>query len=209
MEELKCDHDDHEEYIENYLQEVVDITKNIDKAEIEKAINILYDAWKNDKQIFVFGNGGSASAATHFAADLSKTTMIKGKKRFKGISLFDNIPLVTAWINDEGWENVYIGQLQNLHQQGDVAISFSVHGGKGKGNSGEWSQNLTKAMQYVKDRKGKVIGISGFDGGSFNELSDASIIVPKNSTPLVEGFHGDIQHMIIFRLKQMIAKAKE
>jgi D-sedoheptulose 7-phosphate isomerase len=206
VEELKTDHSSHEEYIKNYLNEVVDITRTINRNEIKKAIEILFDAWKNDNQVFVFGNGGSASTATHFAADLSKTTIIKGKKRFKGISLFDNVPLVTAWINDEGWENVYRGQLENLFQPGDVAIAISVHGGKGRGNATEWSQNLTRALQYAKDNRGKCIGISGFDGGSFNELCDASIIVPKNSTPLVEGFHGDITHLIIFRLKELIAR---
>ena len=205
MEALKTDHEDHEDYIDYYFNEVSDITKKIDKNEIAKAIDLLFEAWKQDRQVFLFGNGGSASTATHFAADLSKTTMMKGKKRFKGISLFDNVPLVSAWINDEGWENVYTGQLENLFQPGDVGIAVSVHGGKGRGNSGEWSQNLTKAMQYIKDRDGKIIGLAGFDGGSFKELADACIVVPKNSTPLVEGFHGDIQHLIIFRLKQLIS----
>jgi D-sedoheptulose 7-phosphate isomerase len=208
MEQLKTDHLTNEEYIKSYLQEIVNITRDIDINEIDKAINILFEAWKNDSQVFLFGNGGSASTATHFAADLSKTTMIKGKKRFKGISLFDNVPLVSAWINDEGWENVYLGQLENLHQPGDVVVAVSVHGGKGRGNAGEWSQNLTKAMQYAKDREGKIIGMAGFDGGAFKELCDACIIVPKDSTPLVEGFHGDIQHMIIFRLKQLISEYK-
>lgn len=209
MEELKCDQEKNSDYIDHYFDQVIDITKKIDRPEIDRAISILFDAWKSDSQIFVFGNGGSASTATHFAADLSKTTIIKGKKRFRGISLFDNVPLVSAWINDEGWQNVYTGQLKNLYQKGDVAIAISVHGGAGKGNAGEWSQNLTRGLQYVKDNGGKTIGISGFDGGSFNELCDASIVVPKDSTPLVEGFHCDIQHLIIFRLKQMIKDYKE
>jgi len=195
------------EYINGYMQDVKGIIENIDREEINKAINILLDAWKNDRQVFVFGNGGSASTASHFAADLSKTTIVKGKKRFKGISLFDNVPLVTAWINDEGWENVYLGQLENFHQPGDVAIAISVHGGAGRGNAGEWSQNLTKALQYVKDRGGKCIGLAGFDGGAFKQLCDACIVIPKESTPLVEGFHSDVQHLIIFRLKELIANS--
>ncbi len=195
-------------YIENYMKEVVNITETIDKNEIDKAINILFEAWKNDKQIFLFGNGGSASTATHFAADLTKTTIIEGKRRFKGISLFDNVPLVTAWINDSGWENVYVGQLENFCQPGDIGIAISVHGGKGRDKGGPWSQNLTKAMQFIKDKGGQVIGMSGFDGGAFKEIADACIIVPKDSTPLVEGFHCDIQHLIIFRLKELIKNYK-
>jgi D-sedoheptulose 7-phosphate isomerase len=196
----------HEEYTKKYFDDIKNICDTIDVGEIDKAIDILFDAWKNDKQVFLIGNGGSAGNASHFAADLSKTTIIKGKKRFRGISLFDNVPLVSAWINDEGWENVYTGQLENLYQQGDVIIALSVHGGAGKGNSGEWSQNLTRAMQYVKDRGGKVIGFAGFDGGAFREISDACVIVPKDSTPLVEGFHADLQHLIIFRLRELIGQ---
>jgi D-sedoheptulose 7-phosphate isomerase len=198
----------HTEYINQYLADVEDIIKKIDKKEINKAINILFDAWKNDKHVYFMGCGGSAGTASHFAADLSKTTMCKGKKRFKSISLVDNPSLTTAWINDEGWENVFKGQIENFMQPGDVVVGLSVHGGSGKGNALAWSQNLTKAMQYVKDNGGKAIGIAGFDGGAFKEITDACIIVPKDSTPLVEGFHGDLQHLIIFKLKEMIAEYK-
>jgi D-sedoheptulose 7-phosphate isomerase len=197
------------EFIEQYLADVSDMAKKIDRNEINKAINILFDAWKNDKHVYFMGCGGSAGTASHFAADLSKTTMCKGKKRFKSISLVDNPSLMLAWINDEGWENVFVGQIENFMQPGDVVVGLSVHGGSGKGNALAWSQNLTKAMQYVKDNGGKAIGIAGFDGGAFKELGDVCIIAPKDSTPLVEGFHCDIQHLIIFKLKEMIANYKE
>nr|MDO8118424.1 SIS domain-containing protein [Candidatus Sigynarchaeota archaeon] len=196
-------------YIDEYFNEIKDIIDKIDRHQIDAAIEILFEVWKNGGQVFFFGNGGSASTAMHFAADLSKTTIIPGKKRFKSISLCDNFPLASAWINDEGWENVYVGQLENLYQSGDVAVAISVHGGRGKGGAGQWSQNLTRAMQFVKDRGGKVIGIAGFDGGAFKSLSDACIIVPKESTPLVEGFHADIQHLIIYRLKEKMQRARD
>jgi len=193
-------------YIDKYMDEVKDIIDNIDRDQIAKAIDILFEAWKNNNNVYFIGCGGSLGTASHFAADLSKTTMIKGKKRFKSISLVDNPSLMTAWINDEGWDSIFVGQIENFIQKGDVVVALSVHGGVGKANAGKWSQNLTKAMQFVKDRGGKAIGIAGFDGGAFKKLADACIIVPKNSTPLVEGFHSDIQHMIIFRLKEMIKK---
>ncbi|MBD3203188.1 SIS domain-containing protein [Candidatus Woesearchaeota archaeon] len=192
------------EYIENFFKESKQILDNIDKNDVEKFITILFDAWKNDSQIFIFGNGGSASTATHFAADLSKTAIVKGKKRFKGISLFDNVPLVSAWINDEGWENVYLGQLQNFFQKGDIAMAISVHGGSGEGNAGEWSQNLLKGLQYAKDNGGKALGMSGFDGGAMKKMADCCIVVPFDATPHVEAFHVVLHHMIVFRLKQMI-----
>lgn len=197
------------DYIDAYMNDIKDIIEKIDRGQICKAIDILFDAWKAGKQVFFLGNGGSAGTATHFAADLSKTTIVPGKKRFKAISLCDNIPLTSAWINDEGWENVYVGQLENLYQEGDVVVGISVHGGSGKGQAGQWSQNLMKAMQHVKDKGGKVIGMAGFDGGAFKHVSDACIIVPKESTPLVEGFHGDLQHLIIFRLKEKIQRDRD
>lgn len=197
-----------EEYIRNYLNDVKKICDTIDSEAIDKAINILFEAWKNDAHVYLMGCGGSASTASHFAGDLSKTTIVPGKKRFKVISLVDNVPCVSAWINDEGWESVFKGQIENFMMPGDVAVGISVHGGKGKGNAGEWSQNLTVAMQYVKENGGKAIGLAGFDGGAFKELCDACIIVPIDSTPLVEGFHCDIQHLIIFRLKELISNHK-
>ncbi len=195
------------EFIQTYLEDVKDIASQIDREEINKAIKILFDAWKTDNHVYFIGCGGSAGTASHFAADLSKTTMCKGKKRFKALSLVENPSLTTAWINDEGWENVFVGQIENFMKPGDVVVALSVHGGSGKGNALAWSQNLTKAMAYVKDHGGKAIGLAGFDGGAFKELADACVIVPKNSTPLVEGFHSDIQHMIIFRLKELIEKS--
>jgi len=209
MEALKSDQKTNDEYVDNYLKEVIDVCNKIDKKEIDKAINILFEAWKNGKHVFLIGCGGSASTASHFAGDLSKTTIVPGKKRFKAISLVDNTPVVSAWTNDEGWQSVFKGQIENFMQPGDVVLGISVHGGSGKGNAGTWSQNMTLAMQYVKDNGGKCIGLAGFDGGAFKELCDACITVPKDSTPLVEGFHGDIQHMIIFRLKQMIANSDQ
>jgi D-sedoheptulose 7-phosphate isomerase len=195
---------ENEKFIEEYLNDVVEIARNIDRRQIAKAIDILYEAWKGGRNVYTMGCGGSASAASHFAADLSKTTIVKGKKRFKAISLVDNTPCVSAWTNDEGWVSVFQGQIENFMQEDDVVVGFSVHGGSGKGNAGEWSQNLTKAMQYVREHGGKCIGFSGFDGGAFKKLCDACIVVPKDSTPLVEGFHGDVQHLIIIRLRQLI-----
>ncbi|MFH1173782.1 MAG: SIS domain-containing protein [archaeon] len=194
----------HEDYIATYLDEIQDIAINIDRTAIAKAVDILFEAWQKGNHVYVAGCGGSAGTASHFAADLAKTTMSKNKKRIKAISLVENPSLITAWINDEGWDNVFVGQIENFIKRGDVIVCFSVHGGKGRGNALAWSQNLTKAMQFVKDKGGKAIGIAGFDGGAFTELADACIIVPKNSTPLVEGFHGDIHHLIIFRLKELI-----
>ena len=85
-----------------------------------------------------------------------------------------------------------------------MGIGISVHGGSGKDVGGQWSQNLLKGLQYIKDHGGKTIGLSGFDGGPMAALVDAPLVVRADSTPLVEGFHVVLHHLIIFRLKEMV-----
>lgn len=177
----------------------------ISQERIDEAIEILFQAWKDERTIFVMGNGGSASTATHFAADLVQCTLSPHKKRMRAMSLFDNVPLSSALVNDRGWDNVYLEQLQTFAQKGDVGIGISVHGGSGQDKAGKWSQNLLKGLQYIKDLGGPTIGLIGFDGGAIKDLVDVPIIVPANSTPLVEGFHMVLHHLIVFRLKEKIA----
>jgi len=193
-----------EKQIEKYFTEIKEICDNINREEINKAIEMLFDAWKNGNQVFFCGNGGSASTATHFMCDLFKVTIVDGKKRFKAFCLNDNIPLMTALINDDGWDNLFIEQLKNLYRKGDVIICLSVHGGSGHDKAGIWSQNLLKAMDYVKQNGGKTIGFAGFDGGDMKKLADVCVVVPFDATPHVEAFHVVLQHLIAFRLKEKI-----
>ncbi|MFC1914664.1 SIS domain-containing protein [Chloroflexota bacterium] len=195
------------EFIEKYLQEVKEIADAIPVVNIDKAIELLFLAWQNGNQVFICGNGGSASTATHFACDLAKTTAIPDKKRFRTECLNDNIPLMLAIINDDGFNNLFYEQLRNKFQKGDILICISVHGGSGKDKAGLWSQNLLKAMNYVKENGGKNIGLSGFDGGAMKEIADTCIVVPMNSTPHVESFHLVLEHIICSRLRQRIEES--
>ena len=190
--------------IDDYLSEIRKITEAISVEDIDKVIRLLYQAWQDGNQVFICGNGGSASTATHFTCDLAKTTIVDGMKRFKAICLNDNVPLVSALTNDEGFENLYYEQLRSLYREGDVLICISVHGGAGQDKAGLWSQNLLKAMQYVHDNGGKTIGLSGFDGGPMKEMADACIVVPADSTPQVESFHLALEHLICSCLKRNI-----
>ena len=181
-----------------YLEQVSAISKGfIDSEEYTKVINILFDCYKRKGVVYTMGCGGSASTATHFAADLAKT--VGG---FKAISLVDNIPLVSAYTNDLGWEDVFASQLDAWLTRDDVLVGFSVHGG-----NKQWSGNLTKAMKLAKERGAKIIGFSGFDGGAMKELADACLTVPTDSevygTPLVEGLHVVLNHAIIFDLREL------
>jgi D-sedoheptulose 7-phosphate isomerase len=184
------------EYITKYFEDAKEILDNLSKEDISKVIDILSDARKKGKKVFICGNGGSASTATHMACDLFKLGGIKA------ISIKENVPLATAIINDEGWSELYVQQLERLYDEGDVLITISVHGGSGKDKAGLWSQNLVKAIDYVNKHKGTTIGFSGFDGGVMKELTDVCVVVPFNSTPHVESFHMVLEHLIAFRLHE-------
>ena len=200
---------ENEEEIEQYLKEIKEICNNISRDDIDSAIELLFDAWKNGNSVYFCGNGGSAGTANHFMCDLFKVTVVEGKKRFKAYCLNDNVPLMTALINDDGWDNLYIEQLKNLFEKGDVLICLSVHGGSGRDKAGAWSQNLLKAMDYAKKNGGKTIGFAGFDGGSMKDIANVCVIVPFNATPHVEAFHVVLQHLIASRLREKIIEYKD
>jgi D-sedoheptulose 7-phosphate isomerase len=196
------------EFINNYLSEVKSVAEAIAVEDVDRVIEILFEAWKSGNRVFTCGNGGSASTATHFACDLVKTAAPEGKRGFKAECFNDNIPLMLALINDEGFDNLYVEQLRTKFQRGDVILCISVHGGAGRDKASLWSQNLLKAMTYARENGGKAIGLSGFDGGPMKEIADACIVVPAHSTPLVESFHLVLEHLIAFRLKEMIAEER-
>lgn len=198
---------DNKDFIQNYLSEAKRVTEVLSVDNIDRAIGLLFEAWENGNQVFTCGNGGSSSTATHFACDLAKITAAPSKIGFKVECLNDNIPLMLAIINDEGFDSLFYEQLKAKFQKGDVLICISVHGGAGKDKAGLWSQNLLMAMKYAKDKGGKTIGLSGFDGGPMKEIADACIVIPINSTPHVESFHLVLEHLICSCLKEKIARA--
>ncbi|OGY12956.1 MAG: hypothetical protein A3A58_01200 [Candidatus Blackburnbacteria bacterium RIFCSPLOWO2_01_FULL_41_27] len=193
----------------NYFQQVAELSKKYaNSKEYKSALKILFECWERGGVVFTMGCGGSASTATHFAADLAKTTISGKNKGFKTVGLIDNIPLVSAWTNDKGWGTVFSGQLAPWLTKKDVLVGFSVHGGAGEGDAGPWSQNLVQAMTFAQKKGAKIIGFSGFDGGAMKKMADVCLLVPTTSevygTGLVEGFHSVIAHGLIFCLKEQI-----
>ena len=196
------------DFIEGYFKEMKRIIEDIPRENIDKVVETLFGAWQNDKTVFIMGNGGSASTATHFVCDLAKVTIVKDKKRFKVIGLTDNVPLVSAWTNDSGFGSIFVEQLRPFLKEGDVLIGLSVHGGSGEGEAGPWSQNLVQAMKLAQERGAKIIGFSGFDGGAMKKMADVCVVVPIDTeplgTPLVEAFHVVLHHLIAVTLRQRI-----
>jgi D-sedoheptulose 7-phosphate isomerase len=200
---------DNRKLIQNYLSDMKNVIDGISVEDIDKAVGILFDAWKRGSTVYTCGNGGSASTATHFVCDLAKTTIVEGKRRFRAFCLNDNIPLVSALTNDNGYDNIYYEQLRGSFRKGDVLICISVHGGVGSDKAGLWSQNLIKAMKYAKDTGGRTIGLAGFDGGLMKKMADACIVTPVNSTPHAESLHLAMEHLICQCLKQRIMEHGE
>ena len=195
------------EFIKDYLSEIGEVARKISVEDTDRVVEILFQAWKDGSRVYTCGNGGSASTATHFACDLVKTAAAEGKRGFQAECLNDNIPLMLALINDEGFDNLFVEQLKTKFREGDVLICISVHGGSGRDKADLWSQNLIKAMSYAKDNGGKTIGLSGFDGGPMKEISDACVVVPADSTPYVESLHLALEHLICSCLKEKITES--
>ncbi len=194
--------------VAQYLDQVARIAREIPRQDITRAVEILFDAWKHGRHVFVMGNGGSASTATHLACDLAKYTIVGEKPRFKVISLTDNVPLVSAWTNDGGFGSVFVEQLRPWLREDDVLIGISVHGGSGSGDAGPWSQNLVQAMAFARERRARIVGLSGFDGGAMKHMADVCIVVPiaeePLGTPVVESWHVTLHHLFCFLLRELI-----
>jgi len=201
-------------YIGKYLQYAESIARYLGEKQsdkIEAVIDILFNAWLSRAPAFIMGNGGSASTALHFAADLAKTANDKpGHRGLRAFTPWDNTALASAIVNDRPKEDIFTAWLDTYYERGGVGIGISVHGGSGSDLGGKWSQNLLKGLQYIKDRGGKTIGFSGFDGGPMKNLVDVCVVVPVEDsnfgTPLVESFHVVLHHLVVFALRDLIAE---
>ena len=161
------------------LREVSQIIKNI----FEKLIS----ARDSDQTIYIMGNGGSASTATHFTSDLLKTSIIKSKKRFKAHSLSDNIPVVLAWANDDEYNNIFLGQLENFLKKNDIVIGFS-----GSGNS----ENVIKAIEFANNNNATTISFTGKGGGKISKISQINLTIPSDDMLTIETMHLLICHLL-------------
>ncbi|MBL7147272.1 MAG: SIS domain-containing protein [Nanoarchaeota archaeon] len=182
----------------NGLKENLDI---LNLEEINKIIDILLKAYKENKQIFIMGNGGSAALASHFACDLGKGTLQNvynnKEKRFRVMSLTDNVALMTAFSNDLNYEHVFSQQLNNLVKEGDVVIGISASGN---------SQNVINAINLAKENKAATIAFLGFDGGKLKNLVDFKILVNNNHYGIVEDVHSVLEHMICSIIRERLAQ---
>jgi D-sedoheptulose 7-phosphate isomerase len=174
-----------------YFEELQRVMVSLPKDDIDRIADTLVRAYDSGRTVYLCGNGGSASLASHFACDLGKgTAYCNGGKRLRALSLTDNLPTLTAWANDSSYEDVFSEQLRNFVQPGDVTLAIS-----GSGNS----KNVLNALQVAREAGATTVGVSGFQGGEMKSLCDICVIVPSNNMQIIEDLHLAMAHSI-FRI---------
>ena len=169
-----------------------DVLKAIDTIDLEKvgqAIDILKRARDEDRRIFVCGNGGSASTASHFVCDMVKGASFHRDKRFRIMALTDSLPTITAYSNDVCYDCVFVEQLKNFAEPGDVVIAIS-----GSGNS----PNVLQAMEYANSIGCRTIALSGRDGGKLGPLAQLNLQASNPHMGRIEDVHMIVMHMICY-----------
>ena len=182
-----------------YFDLLSQTVKNLPFEQVDNVSEVLFGAYDKQHTVFVFGNGGSAALASHFACDLGKGTVNGSAKRFKVMALTDNVPLMTAWANDSHYENVFSEQLANFAAPSDVAFAIS-----GSGNS----PNILKALQVAKEAGLTTIGLTGFSGGRMLALCDACIVVPCDNMQVIEDLHLCVAHSLFTCIRDWINHGK-
>ena len=174
---------------ELYKNDILRAIEAIDLEKVNRAIEILREARNEDRHIFVCGNGGSASTASHFACDMVKGASYNRAARFRILALTDSLPTLTAYSNDVGYECVFAEQLKNFAGPGDVLVAIS-----GSGNS----PNVLRAVEYANSIGCRTIALTGRDGGKLGPLAQLNIQASNPHMGRIEDGHMIVMHMICY-----------
>ncbi len=180
--------------LEQYIEESLAWLRRLPLEDVRAAVGLLYEAAMQGRTIYLFGNGGSASTASHLACDLGKNTFVNGT-RLRAVALTDNMAMFSAYANDEGYANVFSEQLRTLASPGDVAVAIS-----GSGNS----PNVIAAMEVARGAGAATIGISGMGGGKLARVVDVAIVVASDRMDQVEDAHLLLAHLICETLRERV-----
>ncbi len=183
------------ELIKSYITDLLYTLDQLPPEPIERAISILHEARLNQRQVFIMGNGGSAATASHFTFNLGENTRRQGWPNFKVLGLTDNMALLSAYANDEGYENVFVQRLASFISPGDVVIGIS---------SIENSPNVVEAIRLAKKVKATTIGFTGFEKGLLHSLVDINLCVSNRSVEQVEDIHLMMEHLICKALREEV-----
>lgn len=175
-----------------YVDDVKSALERLPWSSIEALIALLHDARLNDRQVFIFGNGGSAATASHMACDLGKNTAMSGWPRFRVMALVDNMPAVSAIANDLGYENVFAEQLIGFVRRQDVVIAISTSGN---------SPNVVRAVECAIAAGATTVGMTGAPGGQVARLVHLPVVIASHHADQVEDVHLIIEHMLVRALR--------
>lgn len=190
VDELTARHgDDPGAYAQAYLEYLASCFAAIDCDAVAAFVKLLLDARETGNTVYFIGNGGSAATASHFANDISVGTRTGDNKPFRAVSLTDNVAVMTALANDEGYDRMFVDQLKVHMRDGDSLVAISASGN---------SPNVIEAVDYAKGRGATVVGLTGFDGGALRARSDISLHVQteKGEYGPVEDIHMIFDHLI-------------
>ncbi len=174
--------------VSNYFSAHTQLARQINTDAFQKGIGMIQAAFDSGKKIITCGNGGSASTASHYITDWNKMVNLATGKKFRGVSLCDNIGLITAYGNDLSYADVFAGQIDALMDEGDLLVAIS-----GSGNS----LNVIKAIEAARRAKGRVLGVVGYDGGKMMPMCDHSVWVQSFDMQLCEDVHLMFGHMVM------------
>jgi len=181
------------ELVQEYMAHLHFALARLPLGQIERVIETLIQAQWSRQTVFIFGNGGSAATASHFACDLGKGTVIPGLPRMRVMALTDSVEQMTAWANDTDYENIFAEQLRGLVERDDVVIGIS---GSGR------SPNVLNAVQLARQAGATTIGFTGFDGGLLANMVDIPVVVACDLMERVEDVHLILEHVICFTLRE-------
>ncbi|WP_285056574.1 D-sedoheptulose-7-phosphate isomerase [Pedobacter ginsengisoli] len=181
-------------FLTDYVTEQRSALESIPLDEVEKLVGHFKNALQEDRQIFVFGNGGSAANASHMITDLGKGASDKTYRRFRCLSLNDNTNWVTAIGNDYCYDDIFIRQLQNYARPGDLVMVMSVSGN---------SSNLVRAIEWCRENNIFTVALLGKNKGKLAEIADQAIIVDSGHYGRVEDCHMHICHMVCYVFMEM------
>jgi len=177
-----------QEVARQYLNGLNGLLDGFDTEAFDRIVNTTLDAYSDETAIFIMGNGGSASTASHFACDINKGCCLNLDKKFKVICLNDNIPSLLAYANDLDYASVFVEPLKNFFRSGDLVIGIS-----GSGDS----ENVLRAIRYASENGGKTIGLTGYSGGKLGRLVDIAYVAASDDMQKIEDVHMIIVHMIM------------
>src|SRR5215211_8288226 len=184
-----------------FLERVGKELLRVDPAEVRTLAELVYECYTRGKMVFVVGNGGSGSNASHFCEDVGKGSLRRedfktDKKRVRILSLTDNTPYILAWGNDEGFDRVFVEQLKNLAGPGDLLVAIS-----GSGNS----PNILRAVEWANRNGLRTFGCTGFSGGKLRTLANGNLHVPIDDMGIVESIHLTAFHWVVDDLYRRIS----